>query len=224
MGEATEPVSVDRVSAGMVVATAVRTPLFPFFYPDNGTGAVARARLARNRPNKPGWMAWSKRRSSIPRSSRSGWTSSAITRSKARDGSSSVWRGASTPASPGSSSSIQAGNHSGVISGSKSCSKATRHAVPSAQSGKSAASITRSNTSGARWQERTTTRWRSHGRAASNGLRQCDGAAGGQAILTLRTLVQSSRFDQAWALLSDTYRQEVIVPNNVVAFPRTRAA
>ena len=48
--------------------------------------------------------------------------------------------------------------------------------------------------------------------------------AGGQAILTLRALVQSSRFDQAWALLSDTYRQEVIVPNNVVAFPRTRAA
>ena len=48
--------------------------------------------------------------------------------------------------------------------------------------------------------------------------------SGGQAILTLRALVQSSRFDQAWALLSDTYRQEVIVPNNVVAFPRTRAA
>ena len=47
---------------------------------------------------------------------------------------------------------------------------------------------------------------------------------GGQAILTLRAQVESSRFDQAWALLSDTYRQEVIVPNNVVAFPRTRAA
>ena len=59
--------------------------------------------------------------------------------------------GASAAASPGSSSSIQAGNHSGVISGSKSCSKASRHAVRSAQSGKSAASITRSNTSGARW-------------------------------------------------------------------------
>ena len=37
------------------------------------------------------------------------------------DGASSVWRGASTPASPGSSSSIQAGNHAGVISCS-SCS------------------------------------------------------------------------------------------------------
>ena len=35
---------------------------------------------------------------------------------------------------------------------------------------------------------------------------------GGQAILTLRALVQSLRFDQAWALLSETYRQEVIVP------------
>ena len=48
--------------------------------------------------------------------------------------------------------------------------------------------------------------------------------AGGQAILTLRALVQSSRFDQAWALLSETYRQEVIAPGNVVAFPCKRAA
>ena len=48
--------------------------------------------------------------------------------------------------------------------------------------------------------------------------------AGGQAIVTLRALVQSSRFDQAWALLSDTYRQDVIVPDNVVAFPCKRAA
>ena len=48
--------------------------------------------------------------------------------------------------------------------------------------------------------------------------------AGGQAILTLRALMQSSRFDQAWALLSDTYRQVVIVPDNVVAFPCNRAA
>ena len=48
--------------------------------------------------------------------------------------------------------------------------------------------------------------------------------AGGQAILTLRALIQSSRFDQAWALLSETYRHEVIVPDNVVAFPCKRAA
>ena len=48
--------------------------------------------------------------------------------------------------------------------------------------------------------------------------------AGGQAILTLRSLLQSSRFGHAWALLSETYRREVMVPGNVVAFPRTRAA
>lgn len=48
--------------------------------------------------------------------------------------------------------------------------------------------------------------------------------AGGQAILTLRALVQSERFDQAWALLSSTYRQDVSVPDNVVEFPRKRAA
>ena len=33
MGEATERASVDRVSAGMVVATAVRMPLFPLSTP-----------------------------------------------------------------------------------------------------------------------------------------------------------------------------------------------
>ena len=48
--------------------------------------------------------------------------------------------------------------------------------------------------------------------------------AGGQAILTVRALLQSSRFNQAWALLSGTYRQEVMVPDNVVAFPCKRAA
>ena len=47
--------------------------------------------------------------------------------------------------------------------------------------------------------------------------------AGGQAILTLRALVQSQRFDPAWALLSSTYRQEVTIPDNVVAFPHKRA-
>ena len=49
--------------------------------------------------------------------------------------------------------------------------------------------------------------------------------AGGQAaVLTLRALLQSSRFDQAWALLSETYRQDVSVLDNVVAFPCNRAA
>ena len=48
--------------------------------------------------------------------------------------------------------------------------------------------------------------------------------AGGQAILTLRSLLQSSRFEPAWVLLSMTYRQSVTVPDNVLAFPCKRAA
>ena len=44
----------------------------PIIYPGNGTGAVARVRLARNRSSRPGWMAWSERRSSIPCPSRLG--------------------------------------------------------------------------------------------------------------------------------------------------------
>ena len=48
--------------------------------------------------------------------------------------------------------------------------------------------------------------------------------AGGQAVLTLRALLQSSRFDQAWGLLSETYRRDVSVLDNVVAFPCNRAA
>lgn len=47
---------------------------------------------------------------------------------------------------------------------------------------------------------------------------------GGQAILSLRALVQSDRFDDGWALLSATYRTEVAVPDNVTPFPRKRAA
>lgn len=48
--------------------------------------------------------------------------------------------------------------------------------------------------------------------------------AGGQAILTLRGLVQSKRFEHAWHRLSDTYRTEVQLPDNVVALPRKRVA
>ena len=48
--------------------------------------------------------------------------------------------------------------------------------------------------------------------------------AGGQAILTLRGLVQSDRFGHAWHRLSGTYRTEVALPDNVVALPRKRAA
>ena len=48
--------------------------------------------------------------------------------------------------------------------------------------------------------------------------------AGGQAILALRGLVQSKRFEQGWHRLSETYRAEVALPHNIVALPRKRAA
>jgi hypothetical protein len=48
--------------------------------------------------------------------------------------------------------------------------------------------------------------------------------AGGQAILTLRALVQSRRFEPAWDLLSASYRAEVSLPDNVVPLPQKRAA
>jgi hypothetical protein len=47
---------------------------------------------------------------------------------------------------------------------------------------------------------------------------------GGQAILTLRGWLQSDRFDQAWHQLSETYRAEVELPENVATFPMNRAA
>jgi hypothetical protein len=50
---------------------------------------------------------------------------------------------------------------------------------------------------------------------------QCSGmrwkTAGGQGVLTIRGLIQSNRFDSGWQLLSNTYRQEVSMPDNVVA-------
>ena len=45
---------------------------------------------------------------------------------------------------------------------------------------------------------------------------------GGQAILTLRALLQSNRFESGWALLLKTYRAEVSVPHNVVPLRRLR--
>ena len=45
---------------------------------------------------------------------------------------------------------------------------------------------------------------------------------GGQAILTLRGLVQSDRFDHGWQLLAQCYRANVAAPDNVVAFPGAR--
>jgi len=47
---------------------------------------------------------------------------------------------------------------------------------------------------------------------------------GGQAILTLRGWVQSHRFDHAWKLLSETYRADISVLDNVTEFPCKRAA
>ena len=46
---------------------------------------------------------------------------------------------------------------------------------------------------------------------------------GGQAILTLRALAQSGRFDTAWEHLSRTYRRTVTLPENVVAMSAWRA-
>ena len=46
--------------------------------------------------------------------------------------------------------------------------------------------------------------------------------AGGQAILTLRGLVQSNRFDHGWRLLAQCYRAHVAVPDNMVIFPGAR--
>ena len=43
--------------------------------------------------------------------------------------------------------------------------------------------------------------------------------AGGQAILTLRSLVQSERFDEGWRLIAQCYRSEVSLPSNVIPFP-----
>ena len=46
--------------------------------------------------------------------------------------------------------------------------------------------------------------------------------AGGQAILTLRGLVQSNRFDHGWRLLAQCYRAHVAAPDNMVVFPGAR--
>ncbi len=39
---------------------------------------------------------------------------------------------------------------------------------------------------------------------------------GGQGVLTVRSLIQSNRFDSGWRLLSSVYRQSVSMPKNVV--------
>jgi hypothetical protein len=47
---------------------------------------------------------------------------------------------------------------------------------------------------------------------------------GGQAILTLRALIQSERFERAWSLLSRTYKKNVTWPHNVIHIGCQRAA
>jgi hypothetical protein len=45
---------------------------------------------------------------------------------------------------------------------------------------------------------------------------------GGQAVLTFRSLIQSDRFGRAWQLLTDIYKSQVRLPENVVAFEARR--
>lgn len=46
---------------------------------------------------------------------------------------------------------------------------------------------------------------------------------GGQAILTLRALEQSGRFDRAWSLLAPTYVQPVKLPDNIIDLASRRS-
>ena len=56
--------------------------------------------------------------------------------------------------------------------------------------------------------------------------RKCSGMAwrneGGQAILSLRSFIQSKRFDAAWDLLAAGYKKRVAVPDNVVPLHQRR--
>lgn len=47
--------------------------------------------------------------------------------------------------------------------------------------------------------------------------------AGGQAILTLRALEQSGRFDRAWQMLASSYRRDICVATNIVDIRSRRA-
>jgi hypothetical protein len=44
--------------------------------------------------------------------------------------------------------------------------------------------------------------------------------AGGQGVLTARSLIQSERFGEGWNLLSASYKEEVELPENVILFGR----
>jgi hypothetical protein len=50
-------------------------------------------------------------------------------------------------------------------------------------------------------------RWRTHG---------------GQAILTLRSLIQSNRFDPGWQFVARRYQFDAQLPDNVVLFTKAR--
>jgi hypothetical protein len=45
---------------------------------------------------------------------------------------------------------------------------------------------------------------------------------GGQAILTLRSLAQSDRFDRGWTLIANTYRQQVALPSKITPIAALR--
>jgi len=47
---------------------------------------------------------------------------------------------------------------------------------------------------------------------------------GGQAILTLRGWAQSERFDRGWAILAETYKMEVGLPNKVTPLPQRKVS
>ena len=65
-------------------------------------------------------------------------------------------------------------------------------------------------------------RWEAQREAFETTVREAMrwGPRGGQAILTLRSLVQSRRYDHAWPLLARSYRTRVSCPDNVVPLRR----
>ena len=50
------------------------------------------------------------------------------------------------------------------------------------------------------------------------------GEEGGQAILLLRSLIQSERFERGWGILLSTYKRSVSVPEGVLEFPARRTS
>ena len=50
------------------------------------------------------------------------------------------------------------------------------------------------------------------------------GQEGGQAILLLRSLIQSERFERGWNVLLSSYKRDVRVPEGVLEFSARRAS